>query len=185
MVSIFSWQVSIKQLIKSVETPIPSNQRPLSIKTLTTSSLTDSQLNALQAQPDTASSALAVLQCRFCRSEANFSQTNPKECIIRCSENKCKRYICTLERCGHVSGSKVNISRHQQTIHRKKADPDKCHFCKASKQRTGKEVGKCTNCGIFWCLMKQCTYESSEFSGIFKHQNSLLHQTANLPKSQV
>ena len=107
----------------------------------------------------------------------NYSPTLSSDCAIRCTNKKCKSHICTLSRCYKSFLTRAGIVLHQDNAHRKNADPNRCYFCKAEKDRSGKsEIGQCPDCGMHWCLFKQCTFEALELSRLTIHQSRTHHK---------
>ena len=122
-----------------------------------------------------------VARCGVCGSMVNYSPTLLSDCIIRCTNDACLSYICTLEKCYKSSDKRYNVIRHQQNFHRKNADPNICYFCKAVKDRTGTaEIGQCANCGMHWCLFKNCTFETTTFSQLMSHRSQAHHKDGQL-----
>ena len=99
-------------------------------------------------------------RCNECHTINEYSPTDVKDIIKQCSNKNCSYYTCTLNRCFMLYNRARNASNHQNLVHRKHADVNKCHFCKASKIRDGtNKIAQCSNCKIFWCVHGNCTYE--------------------------
>ena len=82
-----------------------------------------------------------------------------------------------MERCYKTFFIRARVIQHQDNAHRKHADPNRCHFCKAEKDRSGKsETGQCADCGMYWCLFKECTFEAIEQSRLTNHQSRTHHK---------
>ena len=124
--------------------------------------------------------------CKSCGSVTTYSLTSCKDIVIQCSENKCKRYICTINRCFETFLRPTPAHSHQQHVHRAIADPSKCFFCNTFKDRTtGKESAQCPKCGIFWCLFKNCTFESVKLTTVNVHIVRENHRTPLQPQLKI
>ena len=117
-----------------------------------------------------------VAECQRCGSFTKYSPTSCKDIVIRCSNKVCSGYICTMNRCFARYDHLGAATSHQQQTHRANADPNKCYFCSAFKDRTtGKESDRCPKCGIFWCLVKNCTYEAVKWASVSIHLKRSKH----------
>ena len=111
-----------------------------------------------------------VAQCQLCGTFTKYSPTSCKDIVIRCSKEMCYGYICTINHCFATYDSPGAANSHQQQKHRANADPNKCYFCSAFKDRaTGSKWGQCPKCGIFWCLIKNCTFEAVKSASVTVH----------------
>ena len=158
--------------------PGPLSQSDILITSRTDSSLTGSQSSVPQTKPDLMMLlAHGVVKCGICNSVLKYSPTESKDSVIQCLNMKCKSFICTLDGCWKSYQQLPNVISHQKYVHLRNADPNKCNFCKAKKHRTGTtEVGHCTNCGMHWCLFKDCTYETQKLSSLTMHQTHARHR---------
>ena len=113
------------------------------------------------------------VNCGECLTTNFYSPTDCSDIVIKCSNKNCRYFICTLEKCFKSFLTRSKATRHHNYHHRKNADVNKCHFCKASKIRDGvKTSSKCPNCGILWCLVGNCTFESLTGFAFTKHELS-------------
>ena len=174
----FFWQDSIRQKVKSdngshkSSEPGSSTEGILFIESKSDSSATGTQSGVRQTRPYLIKiSAPGVAICGACKSPVNYSPTLPKDTVVQCLNTECKRFVCTLDGCWKFYNKLYLAYVHQHRVHHKNADLNKCYFCKAIKSRTGTaEVGQCANCGMYWCLFKNCNYETPEMSSLKIHQ---------------
>ena len=118
-----------------------------------------------------------VAKCGRCGSTVKYSPNLSMDSIIVCPNEKCASSICTLAMCWKTYKRSHNVVHHQQEVHRKNADLNKCYLCKAVKVRNGKsEMGQCAVCGMYWCLFRDCTFESRKVSSLAVHQTCLSHK---------
>ena len=114
--------------------------------------------------------------CKNCWTVTTYLPNVSKDIIVQCTNLVCVRYICTIGKCFRIFQFESAAAAHQNKIHRKNADPHKCHFCKGPKVRSvAKEAGQCPTCGIYWCLYKLCTSEFLTMAGVQKHKAFTKH----------
>ena len=83
--------------------------------------------------------------------------------MIQCTNPDCNRYICLLDDCFKTFAHKCTFYDHANVKHRSKGDRNQCYTCKAPKIRDGStQNGKCSTCGVYWCLLKNCNFEFSK-----------------------
>ena len=114
--------------------------------------------------------SLKPVTCGKCSTTNLYSPDKCTDIVIKCSNKNCRYYICTLENCFKNFSIKRNAVKHHNSFHRRNADLNKCHFCKGPKIRDGVNgMGVCNNCGMYWCLVDNCTVEFVSEAGFDAH----------------
>ena len=84
---------------------------------------------------------------------------------------KCQRSWCNIGNCPMSKAQKRGLRRHQKICaYRNDINPDQCSNCGQSKNRDGVATrSTCPNCHRFWCLFKNCTYETDNENYLVQH----------------
>lgn len=98
-------------------------------------------------------------------------------------------FKCKISTCTTKFATLASLKQHESRLHshlKERRDPQVCSNCKSNnvvqqKQRNiGKEIDKCPQCGVYWCLVASCAHEAPKQS-LQKHQE-LLHDKEFLNK---
>ena len=116
--------------------------------------------------PPTSPRVKRMVVCKFCLTE----HMTDKYTHLECKNSDCGARICLLNNCFWATKTPRYFSAHQSNKHFKGANPHQCYSCKSPKYREDKYVdtAACKVCGVNWCLMGNCTYETP-FSKIVNH----------------
>ena len=109
---------------------------------------------------------MRAVECSVCRTKTLTDAYN----YVDCSNPNCNRRICLLDNCFKGVLRLWDFTTHQNREHLANANPFQCYSCKAPKQRGRPDVATdtCSVCGVNWCLVGNCTYETPT-SGIHSH----------------
>ena len=109
---------------------------------------------------------MRAVECKDCKTKTLTDAYT----YVDCSNPYCDRRICLLDNCFKGVSDLKNFGTHQYTEHLAQANPFQCYSCKAPKQRGRPYVATdtCSVCGVNWCLVGNCTYETPS-SGIKFH----------------
>ena len=91
---------------------------------------------------------------------------------VDCSNPNCNCRICLLDNCynGFAKHSR-NFAKHQYGQHLKQGNLYQCYSRKSPKPRWQPDVqfDSCNVCGVHWCLVGNCIFETQFSSGVKRH----------------
>lgn len=121
------------------------------------------------ALPSALPRQMRVITCAFCCTKTQTDNYT----YVDCSNTNCSRRICLLDNCfnGFVKRNTGYFETHQYKEHLIKGNPYQCYSCKAPKHRgpPSLKVKSCSVCGVNWCLVGDCTYETPFLYRIYNH----------------